>query len=528
MIPLEKAFSRAEEELASDRPEPALAIAGDILRAYPQCLEARRFKAAALAGLSRYEQAAEEYQQIVRLDPLDARTYVELERLSALLGRGDESRRYRVLASDHASAAGGTPPPLGGPITRARLGILTERSRLYMQSIQTLSRLIREVPDRHDLYLVFTRALWLARLKPQLLTMIGITLEVFPGSPLINVIAAWSALECGRDEAYGVHIERARAVDPTGREIERMAMGMLPRDAFHRPRPGIECPSIEGQRIPLGDTVAAMSNGKLEDQSAARDAPLRQFQEERVSVTSGRPIASVERRVSPGPQESAGPEAGGPQEESFTGDAAGRPMSETSPSSAENLSAPAGTSQTSDAAGTANGPSNEPRSDSGPPRDESVTAEPRRSRGIEDFDAWFEEHVLRPIAESPSAAEPHPEPDAMTPRSPAPPNPPGQPGPGVPSGASTSDLPDTHAPVSIGQVAPSGRLGGNAPDASSGPATSSRLEPGSGPPAEGPGFAEEPLPTKSGAGAASKEQQRLAAPANERSLGPNAGEQEPE
>ncbi|MCB0035252.1 MAG: tetratricopeptide repeat protein, partial [Anaerolineales bacterium] len=143
-----------------------------VLKSYPRHVETYKLLAKSYLVRRQYDEALDLYQRILSADPTDLNALLGMARIYNSQKKFDAAARYLAVAIEFDPYNEMLKSRLrelyqrqkqqssGVGISRAALGILHFRSRLYRQAIQELTAVLKEQPERLDLLVLVAEAYW--------------------------------------------------------------------------------------------------------------------------------------------------------------------------------------------------------------------------------------------------------------------------------------------------------------------------------------------------------------------------------
>lgn len=261
-------YKRAEDAVDREELETARAIVEHVLKQYPKSIRANRLLGKILERQGLEDAAFRQYVVVASTDPLDGDIYATMASLSERNGKAQQAQFYGTLADDHHSGRSGRILPIQSVISPTRLAILNERSGLLAQAAQQISNILSQHPARLDLYLLLARSLVALRLWDLASPAVSAVLESSADCLEANVMQAVLDLRKGDQAMAMEHVERALACDPQADRIEHFrAAAELTPEVLKKAR--VQISDFEDAR--LVDQLEHVSPGDLkplEDRAA--------------------------------------------------------------------------------------------------------------------------------------------------------------------------------------------------------------------------------------------------------------------
>jgi len=217
--------AEAERALGADDHSRALALADDLLTAYPDALSAWQIRARALSMLRQPIQAAEAYGRILDITPADVGAMKQCALALSAAGRRDEAAALARQALDHllvepallSMIAAVGPLPMRGSLREA-LDYLD--AGLVDQGIACLRRLTARAPERLDIRVLMAQALWRQGLRVSAVQVCQAILDELPDCLNAHalLLAFWQRIGPAKLSAF--HLAAIARIDPDHRHAK--------------------------------------------------------------------------------------------------------------------------------------------------------------------------------------------------------------------------------------------------------------------------------------------------------------------
>jgi len=222
--------AEAERALGADDHSRALALADDLLTAYPDALSAWQIRARALSMLRQPLQAAEAYGRILDITPTDVGVMKQCALALSAAGRRDEAAALAHQALDHllvepallSMIAAVGPLPMRGSLREA-LDYLD--AGLIDQGIACLRRLTARAPERLDIRMLLAQALWRQGLRVSAAQTCQTILDELPDCLNAHalLLAFWKRV--GPSGFAALHLAAIARIDPDHRHAKLLLGG---------------------------------------------------------------------------------------------------------------------------------------------------------------------------------------------------------------------------------------------------------------------------------------------------------------
>ncbi len=254
-LTVHETLERARKLMKAKRPETAMAIGQQVLRYFPQHLEAYRLLGEACLAAGDYQAAVDCFRRVLSADPESLAAHMGLGMIFEDTGEYAEAlwhweRAFEIAPGNQTVREhlrrlytwrdGGKTPRVG--LTRAALARLYARNGQFRRAIAEYKAILAEDPERVDVQVALAEALWRARRYDEAAEVSHDLLSKVPYCLKANLLLGVLSTEGDREGQACLRV--AQALDPEN----RTAQGLLGPAS---PLPPREMPAPFAQALPL-------------------------------------------------------------------------------------------------------------------------------------------------------------------------------------------------------------------------------------------------------------------------------------
>jgi len=254
-------LEEARKLVKARRPKDAVAIGRQVLRYFPQYLEAYRLLGEACLAAGDYQGAVDCFRRVLSADPESLAAHMGLGMIFEDTGEYAEAlwhweRAFEIAPGNQTVREhlhrlytwrdGGKTPQMG--LTRAALGRLYARNGQLRRAIAEYKALLAEDPERVDVQVALAEALWRARRYDEAAEVSHDLLSKVPYCLKANLLLG--ALSSEEDREGRACLSVAQALDPENRTAQRLLGPESPLPPREIPAPFVEVLPLAEEATP--------------------------------------------------------------------------------------------------------------------------------------------------------------------------------------------------------------------------------------------------------------------------------------
>lgn len=285
-------LEEARKLVKANRSEPALTVGRQVLRYFPQHLEAYRLLGEACLAAGDYQGAVDCFRRVLSADPESLSAHIGLGMIFEDTGEYSEAlwhweRAFEIAPGNETVREhlrrlytwrdGGKTPRVG--LTRVALGRLYARTGHLRRAIAEYKALLAEDPERVDVQVALAEALWRTRQHDEAAEVSHDLLSKVPHCLKANLLLG--VLGSDEDGEAMACLTVAQAMDPENREAQALLGSSSPLPLREIPAPFAEAlPLLEEARPPTTAPPAAKPTRRLHQRRPLWRRIIRRLTEE--------------------------------------------------------------------------------------------------------------------------------------------------------------------------------------------------------------------------------------------------------